>query len=156
MSGLYLARLNPADIDQILKIEKTSFQWPWQRISFEGELDCKDSLQYIVKHQSAGDREPIIAYAFLRCLGSELEILRIAVASEWRQRGVGSLLLNHCLQQAFRKSVEMVFLEVRPSNSVALAFYRKFGFREVGRRPRYYNDTGEDALILKKSTKEVV
>ncbi|MEP7362559.1 MAG: GNAT family N-acetyltransferase, partial [Acidobacteriota bacterium] len=76
----------------------------------------------------------------------EFEILNLAVAPTWRRQGIAARLLEHIA----RASPGQWFLEVRESNTPARLLYAKLGFHPVGRRPRYYKDPIEDALILKR------
>jgi ribosomal-protein-alanine N-acetyltransferase len=72
--------------------------------------------------------------------------MNIAVDPPWRRRGIGTALLSRLIERA--GTGESYTLEVRPSNPGAIALYERFGFRSAGTRPRYYRDTGEDALIM--------
>ena len=78
----------------------------------------------------------------------EMHILNLAVHPDHRRRSIAQRLLAEGLAQARTLGAELAWLEVRPSNLAALALYESFGFKEVGRRPRYYDDTQEDALLL--------
>ena len=154
MAQLQFAAMNMADINPILEIEKHSFSWPWKRLSFVGELASKQACSFTVKRTHSGDGHKVIGYVFCRLFDRELHILRIAVEPNWRGRGIGSWLLRRCFSSASEKGATRAFLEVRPSNQSAIALYRKQGFREIGRRPNYYTDTREDALVLLKNLKE--
>ena len=77
-----------------------------------------------------------------------------AVSPEWRRQGIGSQLVGECLQGARRRGMTAAVLEVRPSNTDAVALYRRFGFQVIATRPGYYTDRREDALILKLDMKE--
>ncbi|MCC5950226.1 MAG: ribosomal protein S18-alanine N-acetyltransferase [Nitriliruptoraceae bacterium] len=92
----------------------------------------------------AGTTVGFVAGAILH---DEGHVLDVAVAPAQRGRGIGRLLLSALLDRFEAQGVHATTLEVRPSNGQALALYRQLGFREEGRRPRYYPD-GEDALIL--------
>jgi ribosomal-protein-alanine N-acetyltransferase len=78
----------------------------------------------------------------------ELHLLQLAAHPKYRRIGVCTKLLNHALEKEQR--LNHVLLEVRETNKAAIAFYKKMGFYKVGRRRRYYADTGEDALVLAK------
>jgi ribosomal-protein-alanine N-acetyltransferase len=91
---------------------------------------------------------PIVGYAGIWLNVSEAHITTIAVAPEYRGRGVGELLLNHLIEEALALNSEMLTLEVRVSNTVAQKLYLKYGFRPAGTRPRYYTDNNEDALLM--------
>ena len=142
------------DLEPILAIEKHSFQCPWGRISFEGELSSQNALSYVVKSARTDGEEQIIAYAFLRRVLDELHILKIAVVPARRGEGIATWILNSCFTNGSQQGLKTVYLEVRPSNNPAVALYEKLGFRVTGRRPDYYADSREDALIMTKNLKE--
>jgi len=154
MTQLQLASISSADIKPILEIEQRSFSRPWNRVSFLGELACNQAHSYLVKCSDGHEKEKVIGYIFFRLIEQQLHILKIAVTPNWRCRGVASWLLNQCIAQALKMGAESAFLEVRPSNETAITFYRKQGFRIIDRRPNYYADTREDALVLLKNLKE--
>jgi len=78
----------------------------------------------------------------------ELHIATFATHGEHRRRGIGRLLLKSALDEARVDGARRAFLEVRESNSAAQAMYEGFGFKITGRRPRYYRDNDEDAILM--------
>lgn len=146
MPAWSLTTLTERHLDQVIAIENASFKYPWKRASFLSELEIKNAQAHVVMR----GRQQIIAYSFVRCVSNELHILKIAVAAPWRRRGVATWLMNRCFLLARKKGVASVCLEVRPSNEAARAFYAKLGFKIIETRIKYYADTGEDALVLKK------
>ena len=90
----------------------------------------------------------LVGYLCLWEIGHEIHITNLAVRPEFRRRGIARALLSHVMEGARQSGVELVFLEVRPTNLEALALYESFGFRVIGRRKGYYFDTGEDALVM--------
>lgn len=150
-------RLTPAtrdDIEALAALENRCFAWPWGRMSFEGEFAGRDGAGLVARAAAGDGDEALIAYLFYRFIADEVHIYRIAVSPEWRRQGVGSRLVDACLQRARRRGVTAALLEVRPSNTEAAAFYRRFGFQVIATRPGYYTDSREDALILKLDMKE--
>lgn len=145
-----LSVLSLFDIEQILEIEEISFKAPWSRTLFLEELACKDASDYVVKLTGSEKHEPVIAYICSRIIGCEMSILRVAVSPKWRNLGIASWLLDKSFNMARDKSVTSVFLEVRDSNSAAIALYNKTGFIQIGKRPNYYSETGEAALVFMK------
>jgi ribosomal-protein-alanine N-acetyltransferase len=156
MPHWHLAAATPQDIDDILTIDREAFKRPWQRQSFSDELNRKDAHSYVVRTQLEGRRTAIIAYVFARIILNEMHILRIAVASDYQDRGVASWLLQHCFKLAKQKQVGAVDIEVRSSNTSAIALYHNAGFQQLGTRPNYYPETGEDALVMVKHLKELL
>ena len=154
MSSWHLATINPGDISDILIIERKAFNNPWSRDALLNELSCKGACNYVVTHDHVQDRDAIIAYGFFRFVVQELHILKIAVAPKWRGKGIASWLLNECFRRALKKGADCAYLEVRPSNQPAIKLYQKLGFQIFGRRPNYYPETREDALVMMKNLKE--
>lgn len=83
-----------------------------------------------------------------RVAADEFEILNLAVGKVHRRRGVATKLASTALEYSRAAGAQHVYLEVRASNEGAIAFYAKMGFRVCGRRPNYYRDPGEDAVLL--------
>ena len=101
----------------------------------------------------AAEAELLIAgFAVVFCIGTEWEIENIAVDSALRRRGCGRLLLSELCRSAAKKGAQEIHLEVRESNRAARAFYAQSGFREAGRRRRYYARPEEDAVLLVRSS----
>ena len=98
----------------------------------------------------------VVAVLQWRQVGEEAEIFELAVESNHRRRGIGGLLVERFLSLARERDVKEVFLEVRESNAAAAALYRKFGFIVTGRRPNYYCDPQEDALLFHLNFKGLV
>lgn len=142
------------DLEPVLAIEQRSFQWPWGRMSFEGELNSQDARNYIVKTVVDGAGEQLAAYAFFRRAADEIHLLKIAVTPAWRRRGIATRLLQYCFEVCAGQGATSVHLEVRPSNRAAIALYLKLGFEVIGKRHKYYADTKEDAVLMMKKLKE--
>lgn len=144
------------DIDAILPIEGHSFQRPWERRSFLSELGLPGSENLAVRHSDPVGHKRIVAYIFFRRVADEMHILKIAVAPEWRCRGIATVLMEKSLELAVTKGCRAAYLEMRPANDAALKLYRKLGFHMIGMRKNYYPETGEDALVMCKKLREVV
>lgn len=142
--GGRLARLSEADLDQVLRIERDSFANPWRREHFLSEIrDNAWAVNHVIR------RGPqVLAYACVWQIHGELRINNIAVHPGHRRQGLGRWLLGQCLEHARRAGCSVARLEVRPSNSGAIALYRDHGFTEVGRRKGYYRPEGEDAILM--------
>ncbi len=151
MNGWQLAGINHADLEPILAIERDSFQWPWGRPSFEGGLSSHNARNYAVKSAQGQTCDLILAYAFLRLTVEEVHVLKVAVTPAWRGQGIASWLLERCFTLSVAQGARSAHLEVRPSNVPAVELYQKLGFELVGRRPKYYTDSKEDALLMMKS-----
>ncbi|MHB9073429.1 MAG: ribosomal protein S18-alanine N-acetyltransferase [Desulfobaccales bacterium] len=145
--GLLIRRAGLADVSAIWAIESLSFPTPWSRWSFLAELGHRNSSMLVAGPPSP---QPCQTWAYLIfwVVLDEMHILNLAVHPAQRRKGIARRLLSEGLAQARTLGAEIAWLEVRPSNTAALALYKSFGFKEVGRRPRYYDDTQEDALLL--------
>jgi ribosomal-protein-alanine N-acetyltransferase len=134
-----------ADLEGVMAIERLSFPTPWQRQAFSEELARPWARLELLRRAATGD---VVAFCNYWLVADELHILNVAVHPDERRRGHAARLLEHILSEAKRNKVRVASLEVRMSNQAARALYRKFDFREVGTRPKYYADNGEDALLM--------
>jgi ribosomal-protein-alanine N-acetyltransferase len=134
-----------ADLEAVMAIERLSFSTPWERQAFSDELARSWARLEVLRQTASGG---VIGFCNYWLVADELHILNIAVHPDERRRGHAARLLQHILDEASRNNTRVVSLEVRASNQAAQALYRKFGFRAVGTRPKYYADNGEDALLM--------
>lgn len=137
----------PEHLDGIMAVEKLSFKIPWSRESFIEEITRNKFAIYI----SAVLDGMVIGYAGMWGVLDEGHITNIAVHPEFRNMGVGSLLLQGLIDRARERDISRMTLEVRKNNETAQRLYRKFGFEVKGVRKGYYADNGEDALIMWKN-----
>ena len=94
------------------------------------------------------ERDFIVGFLGTWHMVNEAHIVSIVVRRHYRSRGIGEMLLIGAIEQAMVQRIEIVTLEVRPSNQRAISLYRKYGFSERGVRKNYYADNREDALIM--------
>jgi ribosomal-protein-alanine N-acetyltransferase len=133
-------------LTDILNIEGVSFPSPWGRESFEHEVRNPLSRFWGILSDHG-----LIAYICFWVAAGEIHLMNIAVHPEMRKRGLGRLLMDKLVQTGVGEGVRKMWLEVRPSNEAARALYSGIGFIEVGRRRRYYTDTGEDAIVMART-----
>jgi ribosomal-protein-alanine N-acetyltransferase len=148
--------LTESDVDSVVRVEAQAFRRPWGRAAFLAELVQPDAQSYALRRRSSGAPAQLIGYVCFRAYLDEMHLLKIAVEAQWRRSGVASWMLARSLQLAARKGARSAYLEVRPSNRAAIALYRKHDFQIIGKRPNYYPETGEDALVFMKTLKEEV
>jgi ribosomal-protein-alanine N-acetyltransferase len=144
MEPLKIRRMRVDDIDEVWKIEQDLFTMPWPKTIFLYEVSDDRNSYPIVGILD----EAITAYAIGWFVGDELHIGNIAVARGKQGAGLGTRLLEEMLCEGARRGSEYATLEVRASNVRAINLYRRYGFRGVAMRERYYADTGEDALVM--------
>jgi ribosomal-protein-alanine N-acetyltransferase len=135
--------MREADLDAVLEIERVSFSTPWSRESFKNLMGRTDSALGVATVDGT-----VVGYAVVWFVGSEAELGNIAVSPAWRRRGLGFWLLDWALENARKRGVERIFLEVRVSNKAAQDLYERRGFVQVGLRRRYYRAPAEDARVL--------
>ena len=140
-------KMTVEDIDRVFEIESQSFKTPWSKESFYTEVKKNTLATYLVLTLD----EVVIGFGGMWLIMDEIHITNVAVAPEHRGQGYSKTLINDMIKYAKEKGFQHMTLEVRVSNSVAIALYEKFGFESVGVRPKYYVDTGEDALVMWKS-----
>lgn len=136
------------DIPAVVAVEQASYAMTWPQKAYTYELQKNELAHYYVLRVTHLPDAPIIGLGGFWLLGDEIHISTIAVHPRWRRLGLGEWLLQHLLEAGQRLGGQVATLEVRPSNYAALALYQKYNFRQVGLRPQYYSDNGEDALIL--------
>jgi ribosomal-protein-alanine N-acetyltransferase len=145
---MQIAAMTVDDLGEVAALEALVFRNPWGRQAFVSELACRQAYDFVLK---AGSRE-LVGYACFRLVMGELHLLKVAVRKKYRQQGIAPRFIRQCMERIPAK-VERVFLEVRPSNEAAIRLYEKLGFGEWGRRPGYYLDTGEDAILMGRTYK---
>ncbi len=144
MIDLKIDTMEMADLDDVMEIERASFSLPWSRWMFERELMNQTHSRFLVAR--FGDE--IAGYIGFWMVLEEVHIVTIAVRSDYRRRGIGSILMLEALNAAVSLGAERATLEVRVTNLPAQELYKKLGFITVAIRKRFYSDTGEDAYVM--------
>ena len=134
-------RLAYSDLPAVISVERRSFPAPWSLAMFVLELSKPSGICLAA---TAGDE--LAGYLVCSRYDRVWHLMNVAVAPERRRQGIASRLIERLIAEA---GDELPFtLEVRVSNRDAIAMYEKLGFRSAGVRPRYYQDNGEDAMIM--------
>ena len=135
--------MTAADVPSVAALEKLCFSDPWSVSSIASELDNPLSLWLVWEEDGAA-----AAYLGVQRVPPQADVMNVAVSPALRRRGIARALFAELERRL--PEIDELFLEVRASNSGAIALYRTLGFEQVGRRPNYYLDPREDALILRK------
>ena len=138
-------RMNQTHVPQIALLEAACFSDPWSERSIASELENPLSLWLVAMEDNR-----LVGYVGSQSVLGEADMMNIAVSPDWRRRGIALGLVEALIAELKRKDVYSLTLEVRASNEPAKALYDKIGFQQVGRRPNYYRNPKEDALILRK------
>lgn len=134
----------PEDLDAIQSILDASFPSPWPREMMREELARPVAEVRVLRGPDAA----VVAFVDLWHVADEVHVLNLATAPEHRRRGHARRLMGDVLERARAAGAACVTLELRRSNEAARQLYEGLGFVLLGRRPRYYADTGEDALVM--------
>lgn len=140
-------RIRPAllaDVPALAQLEQACFSDPWTAAGIRETIQYETARTFV-----AQESDQIVGYVIARISGTEGEILDLAVLPERRRRGIGGTLLSTVWNELQSQGVKELYLEVRSTNSAAIALYSARGFRPVGVRPRYYRNPPEDALVLR-------
>ncbi|MCU1066743.1 ribosomal protein S18-alanine N-acetyltransferase [Stenotrophomonas maltophilia] len=139
-----LRALRESDLNAVMAIELRGYPFPWTRGIF---IDCLRAGYPGLAIERDG---LLIGYGVLSIAADEAHVLNICIDPLAQSRGLGRQLLRALVQLAADRGAQRVFLEVRPSNTPALALYHSEGFNEIGRRPRYYPAAQgrEDAVVM--------
>ena len=139
-----LRRLELGDLDAIERIERASYPTPWSRSMFAGELAKQSSLSIA----AVTPDEQLVGYLVLSRYVDAWHVMNVAVAPDLRRRGIASALLGRLFELTATDDRRGYTLEVRVSNTGAIALYEGLGFETRGVRRGYYTDNREDALIM--------
>ena len=151
MASLSIERMHSADLVDVLVIERASFSMPWSRGAFLYEMEQNQVARCWVGREDGR----IVGYVCLWEVADEVHVTNVAVHPDARRRGIARALIESVFARARAAGNRMVLLEVRPTNTEALALYESFGCRVVGRRRGYYYGTGEDALVMESSVASI-
>lgn len=144
---LVIEPMSSADLPEVMEIERLAFESPWNQGLFLRELKLPFAQLMVVR--SVNGRRALAGYVCWWTVGDEVHIHNLAVHPDQRRNGVGRFMVQHVLDDAARRSVQSVSLEVRHDNESAVLLYRGFGFSNRGVRKHYYG-RGSDAIIMTK------
>lgn len=144
MKGMTIRKMRSTDLARVMQIELATFTMPWSESTFRGLLRRTDSDLLV-----AEVRGDVAGYTVFWAVTDQGELGNVAVAEEFRGKGIGRKLVDAVLDMATARGVREIFLEVRKSNAGAQNLYKTFGFYEVGKRKNYYLEPVEDALVMK-------
>ena len=149
--SIQIVPMNADHLEELEKLERICFSRPWSRMMLAEELE-NQCAAFLVAQDSI--TQQVMGYAGLLVMADEGYITNVAVFPEFRRQGVAAKLIAVFENFARGNKLAFLTLEVRPSNTAAIALYKGFGFEEVGRRKNYYDLPKEDALILTKTYEE--
>ena len=141
-AALDIRRLTYADLPQVIAIERRAFPTPWSLAMFVLELSKPGGVCLAARRDGV-----LVGYLICSRYDTVWHVMNVAVDPDVRRTGVATTLLIELLDRVSDEAARFT-LEVRTSNAAAIALYERFGFRAAGMRRRYYQDNGEDAIVM--------
>lgn len=138
-----IRRMRESDLEQVCTLEKEVFSLPWSYQSFLESMRNPDNI-YLV----AEEKGQLTGYCGVWVVAGEGQINNIAVKEQYRNQGIGAMMLRYLFTLGSVQNVEQFTLEVRSSNIRAIHLYEKMGFVKLGIRPNFYERPSEDAVIM--------
>lgn len=142
---MMITEMTAAHVAQVAELETLCFRDPWSERSIASELENKLALWLV-----ALDGDTVAGYIGSQTVIDETDMMNVAVHPSYRRKGIAGELVNALVDALKTRQSHSLTLEVRASNDPAIGLYQKLGFAQVGRRPNYYRNPKEDALILRK------
>jgi ribosomal-protein-alanine N-acetyltransferase len=147
--GVKIRPMVLGDVEAVYAIDRLSFALPWTERSYRFEISENPNTSAWVAEATLPDgSQRVVGMIVTWLIIDEAHVGTIAIHPDYRQLGIGRRLLATCLLATAKKGALQSLLEVRRSNLSAQKLYERFGFKQVGVRPRYYRDNNEDALLL--------
>jgi len=140
-----IRKMEVADLHEVFSIESKVFPDPWTQGMFKDHLKDDNWGGFVAESDSV-----IVGYACYHISDNEGHLTNIAVDPLFQRRKIALKLLKIVLDIVLQRGCEFILLEVRPSNNSAIAFYELNGFKNLYRRPNYYHNPKEDALVMVK------
>ena len=140
-----ITKMRPEHVSQVAELEKRCFSDPWSEKSVASELENELALWLV-----ALEGETLAGYVGSQTVMGETDMMNIAVAPGFRRQGIARELIQALIRELKERESHSLTLEVRASNAPARGLYESLGFTQAGRRPGYYRNPKEDALILRK------
>lgn len=142
---MIIRKMNLGDVSAIAELEKICFSDPWSETSIASEVNNRLSYWLVAEVDGV-----VAGYVGSQTVLDAADMMNLAVSPDHRRKGIGQALVNALVAHLQENKVIALLLEVRVSNGAAIALYESLGFEQVGRRPKYYHNPREDALILRK------
>ena len=160
-TSFVIEHMTIGDLPEVMAIDAASFPKPWPEPSWRHEIETNANAQcWVVRAATpplsfwqrllgrTAQRGAVLGIVCMWIIFDEAHIAAIAVRPDARGLHIGDALMRTCVEKAHAANCTRMLLEVRVSNLVAQNLYRKYGFEVIGRRPRYYTDNHEDALVM--------
>ena len=148
VAEIFFQPMTEADLDEVLRIEESSFSSPWSRRHFLDELTSPLSFPMVARMADGS----VSGYICMMMVLDEGSVLNVAAHPQLRRKGIGKRMIQAALAEFRSRGASFVALEVRPTNKAAMTMYEGLGFVVTGRRKAYY-ENGEDAVLMEYDIK---
>ncbi|MBE6738356.1 MAG: ribosomal-protein-alanine N-acetyltransferase [Ruminococcaceae bacterium] len=143
-----ITKLTTEYAKDVFSVLSSSFTNPWSQDTIKSLLESNSAECF-----GAFEEDKLVGYAALEWVLDEGSLTDIAVLPSERKKGIANLLMQALITEALERDLQFITLEVREGNTPAINLYKKFGFEPMGKRPKYYKDPVEDALLMTKNLK---
>ena len=133
-------------IAKVAELESECFSEPWSEEGLSAELTKSEARFFVCENEGE-----LAGYMGMHIILDECYITNVAVFPQLRRKGIGEALVSHCVKKAAEEGCSFISLEVRVSNSAAIALYEKLGFERVGERKNFYSRPTENGLIMTRN-----
>lgn len=147
---LLIDKMTISDLNKIKDILISDFDNFWNYNIFKQELECTNSYFFIVQNKNL----EILGFAGIKIIEDEADIMNIVVKKNYRNKGIGSFLLNNLISFSKKLNINIITLEVNEKNLSAIHLYKKFKFDKLGIRKKYYNGV-DNGIIMSKKMKNI-
>lgn len=145
---MIVRELTLSDLDEIEKIEMSLYKDPWNKEAYIRDLENDIAFNYVLVHDDV-----ILGYYGFWIMFDNIDITKVSIRKELQGKGLSNILMQDLFSRTSNLDINTITLEVRVSNNKAINLYKKYGFKEISVRKKYYSDL-EDALILQKEVNE--
>lgn len=142
MEKINVEKMTISDLEKIKQNLQTDFDEFWTPTILESELNNTNSLYFVAKYN-----ENILGFAGIIINYDFTEISNIVVKKDFRNKGIGKILLEKIINESKKLKKDNIYLEVNEKNEIALGLYEKYNFEKVGKRKEYYNKK-DDAILM--------
>jgi ribosomal-protein-alanine N-acetyltransferase len=141
---MIVRELKIEDIDSLIEIEKSLYKDPWNKEAYLRDLENDIAYNYVLEHEGV-----ILGYYGFWLMFDNIDITKVSIRKEFQGKGLSNILMEDFFNRIKNVDIKTITLEVRVSNVNAIGLYKKYGFKNISMRKKYYPDL-EDAYIFQK------
>ncbi len=150
LTDLSIHQMTLTDLEQISNHLLDDFDDFWSYETLKSEINSPLSYYFVAKYDNN-----IVGFAGIKCILNEVELMNIVTKKSERHKKIASCLLDHIINFCKTNKKEIINLEVNAKNSIAINFYKKYNFKQIGLRKKYYHET-DDAILMSLALKDTI